>query len=80
MKEELHLRKEFGIIRTHDERLDKMSVKQKKGNSIGIFKDYESDVDSALRSKSKSDDILPLKVLDHYKKEFVSLVRNNIEK
>ena len=53
---------------------------QKKGNSIGIFDEYETDVDTALRSKSKSDDILPLKVLDHYKKEFVSLVRNNIEK
>lgn len=50
---------------------------QKKGNELGLFEEYESDVDSALRSKSKSDDILPVKKLDYYKKQFVSLVRNN---
>ena len=51
---------------------------QKKGNELGLFEDYETDVDSALRSKSKSDDILPVKRLDYYKKQFVSLVRNNV--
>lgn len=51
---------------------------QKKGNELGLFEDYETDVDSALRSKSKSDDVLPVKRLDYYKKQFVSLVRNNV--
>ncbi|MDC0481018.1 radical SAM protein [Candidatus Pelagibacter sp.] len=50
---------------------------QKKGQELGIFEEYESDVDSALRSKSRSDDILPVSRLDYYKKQFVSLVRNN---
>lgn len=50
---------------------------QKKGQELGIFEEYESDVDSALRSKSRSDDILPISRLDYYKKQFVSLVRNN---
>ena len=51
---------------------------QKKGNELGLFEDYETDVDSALRSKSKSDDVLPVKRLDYYKKQFVSLARNNV--
>ena len=50
---------------------------QKKGQELGIFEEYESDVDSALRSKSRSHDILPVSRLDYYKKQFVSLVRNN---
>ena len=50
---------------------------QKKGNKLGIFDEYELDVDSALRSKSKADDTLPVSRLDFYKKQFVSLVRNN---
>jgi anaerobic magnesium-protoporphyrin IX monomethyl ester cyclase len=49
---------------------------QKKGNELGLFNDYETDVDSALRSKSKADDILPVSRLDYYKKQFVSLVRD----
>ena len=48
---------------------------QKKGREIGIFDEYEVDVDSALRSKSRSDDILPISKLNYYKKNFVSLVR-----
>ena len=50
---------------------------KKKGNKLGIFDEYELDVDSALRSKSKADDTLPVSRLDFYKKQFVSLVRNN---
>lgn len=50
---------------------------QKKGNELGLFEDYETDVDSALRSKSKSNDIMPVSKLDYYKKQFVPLVRNN---
>ena len=50
---------------------------QKKGEELGLFDEYESDVDSALRSKSKAGDILPVSRLDYYKKQFVSLVRNN---
>jgi radical SAM superfamily enzyme YgiQ (UPF0313 family) len=51
---------------------------QKKGKELGLFDDYETDVDSALRSKSKSGDILPVISLDYYKKQFVSLVRSNV--
>ena len=50
---------------------------QKKGREIGIFDEYEVDVDSALRSKSRSDDILPISKLNYYKKNFVSLVRES---
>ena len=50
---------------------------QKKGKEIGIFDEYEVDVDSALRSKSRSDDILPISKLNYYKKNFVSLVRES---
>ena len=50
---------------------------QKKGQELGIFEEHENDVDSALRSKSKADDILPVSRLDYYKKQFVNLVRNN---
>jgi len=50
---------------------------QKKGNELGLFEIYETDVDSALRSKSKAYDILPVTRLDYYKKQFVSLVRND---
>ena len=50
---------------------------QKKGQELGIFDEHENDVDSALRSKSKADDILPVSRLDYFKKQFVNLVRNN---
>jgi anaerobic magnesium-protoporphyrin IX monomethyl ester cyclase len=50
---------------------------QKKGNELGLFEDYETDVDSALRSKSKADYVLPISLLDYYKNKFVSLVRND---
>jgi hypothetical protein len=50
---------------------------QKKGNELGLFESYEDDVDSALRSKSKAGDVLPISRLDYYKKQFVSLVRND---
>jgi radical SAM superfamily enzyme YgiQ (UPF0313 family) len=50
---------------------------QIKGSELRLFEDYESDVDSALRSKSKAEDILPISLLDYYKKKFVSLVRND---
>jgi hypothetical protein len=49
---------------------------QKKGYELGLFEDYETDVDSALRSKSKADYVLPISRLDYYKNKFVSLVRN----
>jgi radical SAM superfamily enzyme YgiQ (UPF0313 family) len=52
---------------------------QKKGNELGLFEDYETDVDSALRSKSKAENILPVNRLDYYKKQFVSLVRNEVK-
>ena len=51
---------------------------QKKGNELGLFDEYESDVDSALRSKSKADDTLPISRLNYYKKKFVTLVRNDV--
>ena len=51
---------------------------QKKGNELGLFDEYEADVDSALRSKSKADDTLPISKLDYYKKQFVTLVRNDV--
>tara|TARA_B100000767_G_scaffold271062_1_gene295944 strand:- start:1921 stop:3399 length:1479 start_codon:yes stop_codon:yes gene_type:complete len=50
---------------------------QKKGKELGLFDEYETDVDSALRSKSKADDALPISRLDYYKKQFVTLVRND---
>ena len=50
---------------------------QKKGKELGLFDEYEADVDSALRSKSKADDTLPINRLDYYKKQFVTLVRND---
>ena len=50
---------------------------QKKGNELGLFEDYETDVDSALRSKSKADYVLPISRLDYYKNKFVSLVRDD---
>jgi anaerobic magnesium-protoporphyrin IX monomethyl ester cyclase len=53
---------------------------QKKGNELGLFENYETDVDSALRSKSKAENVLPINRLDYYKKQFVSLVRNDIKK
>ena len=49
---------------------------QKKGNSIGIFENYESDVDSALRTKSKDKVLLPIDKLKFYKENFVNLVRD----
>jgi radical SAM superfamily enzyme YgiQ (UPF0313 family) len=45
------------------------------GKEQGIFDDYEFDVDSALRSKTK-DQELNLEVLEKYKKNFVDLVKN----
>jgi len=53
---------------------------QKKGNELGLFEDYETDVDSALRSKSKAENVLPINRLDYYKRQFVSLVRNDFKK
>ena len=53
-----------------------MVPKLKKGKEIGIFDEYEVDVNSALRSKSRSDDILPISKLNYYK-NFVSLVRES---
>jgi anaerobic magnesium-protoporphyrin IX monomethyl ester cyclase len=50
---------------------------QKKGQELGLFEEHENDVDSALRSKTKSSDILPVDRLDYYKKQFVNLVRSN---
>ena len=50
---------------------------QKKGQELGLFEKHENDVDSALRSKTKSSDILPVDRLDYYKKQFVNLVRSN---
>ena len=49
---------------------------QIQGNELGIFDDYEFDVDSALRSKSK-DTLLPVKKLKFYKENFVKLVRSD---
>ena len=43
-----------------------------------IFDDYEFDVDSALRSKTKDSDLLPINKLKFYKENFVRLVRNEI--
>ena len=50
---------------------------QVEGKELGIFDDYEFDVDSALRSKSK-DTLLPIEKLKYYKEKFVDLVRNDI--
>ena len=46
------------------------------GKEAGIFDDYEFDVDSALRSKSKDTILLPIDKLKFYKKNFVNLVRD----
>lgn len=51
---------------------------QSDGKEAGIFDDYEFDVDSALRSKSKDTDLLPIDKLKFYKENFVKLVRNEI--
>ena len=51
---------------------------QVDGKEAGIFDDYEFDVDSALRSKSKDSDLLPINKLKFYKENFVRLVRNEI--
>jgi radical SAM superfamily enzyme YgiQ (UPF0313 family) len=48
------------------------------GKEAGIFDDYEFDVDSALRTKSKDTDLLPIDKLKFYKENFVRLVRNEI--
>ena len=48
------------------------------GKDAGIFDDYEFDVDSALRSKTKDTDLLPIDKLKFYKENFVKLVRNEI--
>ena len=48
------------------------------GKDAGIFDDYEFDVDSALRSKTKDSDLLPVNKLKFYKENFVRLVRNEI--
>ena len=48
------------------------------GREAGIFDDYEFDVDSALRSKSKDSDLLPIDKLKFYKENFVKLVRDEI--
>ena len=42
---------------------------------LGNFDDYEEDVDSALRSKSKNKE-LSVEILEKYKRNFVSLVRS----
>ena len=49
---------------------------QIEGKELGIFDDYEFDVDSALRSKSK-DALLPINKLKYYKEKFVDLVRSD---
>lgn len=49
---------------------------QVEGKELGIFDDYEFDVDSALRSKSK-DTLLPVNKLKYYKEKFVDLVRSD---
>ena len=46
------------------------------GKEAGIFDDYEFDVDSALRTKSKDTVLLPIDKLKFYKENFVNLVRN----
>ncbi len=51
---------------------------QLDGKEAGIFDDYEFDVDSALRTKSKDTDLLPVEKLKFYKENFVKLVRNEI--
>ena len=51
---------------------------QKIGNELGLFEEYETDVDSALRSKTKANDILTISRLNYYKKQFVSLVRKDV--
>ena len=48
------------------------------GNEVGIFGDYESDVDSALRTKSKDSKLLPAEKLKYYKDNFVKFVKNGI--
>ncbi|MDC0240712.1 radical SAM protein [Candidatus Pelagibacter sp.] len=48
------------------------------GKDAGIFDDYEFDVDSALRTKTKDTDLLPIDKLKFYKENFVKLVRNEI--
>ena len=45
------------------------------GKELGIFDDYEFDVDSALRSKSKGT-LLPIDRLKYFKEKFVELVRS----
>jgi anaerobic magnesium-protoporphyrin IX monomethyl ester cyclase len=51
---------------------------QKIGNELGLFEEYETDVDSALRSKTKANDVLTISRLNYYKKQFVSLVRKDV--
>ena len=46
-----------------------------EGVKSGIFKDYEFNADAALRSQTKSKS-LTIEKLNYYKKNFVSLVRN----
>jgi radical SAM superfamily enzyme YgiQ (UPF0313 family) len=46
------------------------------GRELGIFNDYEFDVDSALRSKAKDTQLLSIKTLQFYKSNFVKLVGN----
>jgi anaerobic magnesium-protoporphyrin IX monomethyl ester cyclase len=46
------------------------------GKELGIFDDYEFDVDSALRSKSKDTKLISIKLLEFYKSNFVKLVKN----
>jgi anaerobic magnesium-protoporphyrin IX monomethyl ester cyclase len=48
----------------------------KKGVQSGVFEKYEFGADAALRSKSKSLHLTKEK-LEHYKKNFVKLVRND---
>ncbi len=49
------------------------------GKEAGIFDDYEFDVDSALRTKSKDTHLLPIEKLKFYKENFVRLVRDEIK-
>jgi anaerobic magnesium-protoporphyrin IX monomethyl ester cyclase len=51
---------------------------QKIGNELGLFEEYEIDVDSALRSKTKANDVLTISCLNYYKNQFVSLVRKDV--
>ncbi len=49
---------------------------QKKSFDIGLFNDYEQDVDGQLRSVNRKNNTLSKEKLDYYKKNFYELVEN----